>query len=387
MEPKRLAAHANVGAALVDEKRCYMTSVFEVANALVAYAQQAYAQDVAIVAYYGSYATGKASDRSDLDLYYIPDDGKAGELYRSFVVDGRAFEFWPVSWEFAEKIASGKHHWAVAPSILANAHVLYSRSDADLVRFDALRAKIVSLQKLENKDTLVACAWDTFKTAPFYLETLRLSCACQDILGARQMGYQLVNVILDCLALVNQSFLARDWTSDMEPVRNLIRKPEQTCELIEMIMTSGDIARVECAAEDLLSATREILFCEQREHKDLSVPQEIFRGYYPAIHDYVGKIISACKRRNLIKASYWASLMQSEVALMLAQVNSNASLSGMNIYSEYGAYLNSLDWPNMVQAIETRDFGYIAEQAQGFARKAKDYLIANSVAYICGAVE
>lgn len=45
-----------------------MMNVFEVANALVSHAQQAYALDVAIVAYYGSYATGTASDRSDLDL-------------------------------------------------------------------------------------------------------------------------------------------------------------------------------------------------------------------------------------------------------------------------------------------------------------------------------
>lgn len=356
-----------------------MTGVFEIASALVAHMQQAYTQDVAIVAYYGSYATGTASDRSDLDLYYIPDDGKASGLYRSFVVDGRAFEFWPVSWKFAEKIASGKHHWAVAPSILMNAHILYSRSDADLARFDALRAQIVSLQRPENKDTLVAYAWDTFKTAPFYLETLRLSRACQDLLGTRQRGYRLVNALLDCLALVNQSFLARDWTSDLEPVRNLPHRPEQMPELIETIMTSGDVAQIEHAAEDLLRATREILVHEKHAKKGLSIPQEVFDGYYPAIHDYVSKIISACERRNLIKASYWTSMMQSEMGLMLAQINSQARLSDMNIYSEYGSYLSSLGWPNLVQVIETRDFGYIAEQAQTFARKAKDYLIANSV--------
>lgn len=33
----------------------------------------------------------------------------------------------------------------------------------------------------------------------------------------------------------------------------------------------------------------------------------------------------------------------------------------------------------MAQAIETRDFGYIAEQAREFADKVKDYLVAHSV--------
>jgi hypothetical protein len=356
-----------------------MINVFEVANALVSHVKQAYALDVAIVAYYGSYATGTASDRSDLDLYYIPDDGKADSLYRSFVLDGRAFEFWPVSWEFAEKIASGKHHWAVAPSIIANARVLYSRSDADLARFDALKAKIADLQQPENKSILVARAWDAYKTAPFYFETLRLSCADQDISGARRMGCQLINVVLDCLALINQSFLARDWTSDIEPVRNLIRKPEQTLELIKVIMTSGDVFQIQSAAEDLLRATREILICEQQENKTSSRMDEVFGEYYAAIYDYVGKIISACEQQNLIKASYWASMMQNEVALMLAQVNGHAGLSEVNFYGEYGAYLISLGWPNMVQAIETGDFGYIAEQAREFAHKVKDYLVVHSI--------
>lgn len=72
-------------------------------------------------------------------------------------------------------------------------------------------------------------------------------------------------------------------------------------------------------------------------------------------------------------------MMQNEVALMLAQVNGQAGLSEVNFYGEYGAHLISLGWPDMVQAIETRDFGYIAEQAREFADKVKDYLVAHSI--------
>lgn len=356
-----------------------MSSVFDLANAFVTYVKQAFAQDVAIVAYYGSYATGTASDRSDLDLYYIPDDGKAVDLYRSFVLDGRPFEFWPVTWTFAEKIASGKHHWAVAPSILANTRVLYARSDEDLARFEGLREEITSLQKPENKDRAVTCAWDAFKIAPFYLESLRLSCACQDMVGAREKGSQLVYVLLDCLALVNQITFTRDWTSDIEPVRNLTRKPDRTLEMIETIMISADAVQIEYAAESFLRETREILMAVQCECQTVSALQEVFEGYYPAIQEYVGKILSACEQQNLIKASYWSMKMQSEVALMLAQSFRNKSLSAMNIYNEYGGYLASLDWPDLGQALESRDFGYITEQALSFAQQVKEYLTANAV--------
>ena len=210
------------------------------------------------------------------------------------------------------------------------------------------------------------------------------------------MGCQLLNVVLDCLALVNQTFLARDWTSDIESVRCLAYKPEQTLELIEVIMTSGQVGQIQRAAEDLLKATREILICAQYENQKPASLPKVLDGYYAAIQEYTGKIISACERRNLIKASYWTSQMQTELARMLAQVNTHAGVSDVNFYGEYGAYLTSLGWPNLAQAIEAGDFGYMAEQAQTFAQKAKDYLVAHAVqlnvyetlkdaqAYICG---
>lgn len=376
-----------------------MLDVFQIANAWVSQVQKAYAQDVAIVAYYGSYALGTASERSDLDLYYIPETEKAAALYRSFIVNGVPFEFWPVSWALAEKIASGKHRWSVAPSILVNAHVLYARSEADLTRFDALKAQIMHLQKPENKSVLVAQAWDVFQTASFHLETLRRACACQDVLGARWIGCQLVNAVLDCLALVNQTFFVRDWTSDFESIRHLHHKPAQTIELIEVITTSKNVVQIQLNAEDLLMLTRDILVCEQCENKKSVSLAEALGGYYAAIQEYTNKINSACEQRNLIKAGYWASQMQTELALMLAQVNTHTGWSRVNFYSEYGAYLNSLGWPNLAQAIETQDFEYIAKQARGFAKKAEYYLIAHSVplnefktleeaeAYLCGAGE
>lgn len=46
-----------------------MLNVFDVSDALVNHIKTHFSEDIAIVAYYGSYAQGTATERSDLDFF------------------------------------------------------------------------------------------------------------------------------------------------------------------------------------------------------------------------------------------------------------------------------------------------------------------------------
>jgi predicted nucleotidyltransferase len=61
--------------------------VFGIADILVAHAQHAHPGEIGIIAYYGSYAKGTTSPTSDLDILYIPDEGKARSLCIQFICD------------------------------------------------------------------------------------------------------------------------------------------------------------------------------------------------------------------------------------------------------------------------------------------------------------
>ena len=50
--------------------------VFRMADLLVAGALATLAGEIDIISYYGSHAQGTATDTSDLDIFYIPADGK-----------------------------------------------------------------------------------------------------------------------------------------------------------------------------------------------------------------------------------------------------------------------------------------------------------------------
>ncbi len=160
-----------------------MPDVFKVADILVSHAVKAHKNDIAIIAYYGSYASGHASPTSDLDMFYIPDEGKARTLCTQFVLDGLPYDFWPVSWAFAEKIANAKHSFGVAAAIIADAHVLYHRSPEDLDRFNALKARIAELTGPEGRKAMVMQALEEYKTTLFQLGQMRLAADEKDAIG------------------------------------------------------------------------------------------------------------------------------------------------------------------------------------------------------------
>lgn len=162
-----------------------MSDVFAIADILVEHAVQTYGDEIAIIAYYGSYAKGTASPTSDLDIFYIPEPGKARALSSQFVIEGRPYDFWPVSWALAEEIADATttRPWVLAASLLIDAKVLYQRSTADLERFRALQARTEALTEPPQRRKMIKQALVEFQQTLFQLGQIRLAVAAADLVG------------------------------------------------------------------------------------------------------------------------------------------------------------------------------------------------------------
>ena len=95
---------------------------------------------IELLALYGSYLNGTAGERSDIDVYYIPDDDGAREIARdfarTFILDGVGYDIYPRSWENLADIASMENFMTPC---LADVRVLYGT--------DAARARLASLQE------------------------------------------------------------------------------------------------------------------------------------------------------------------------------------------------------------------------------------------------
>jgi hypothetical protein len=119
-----------------------------VAEVLAAHVRERYANDVDLVAYYGSWAWGTATAESDVDIFYVPADGRDPPLAHSLLVGGRLVDSWPLPWPklrgFADGTARG---WAFAPAVVAYARPVYARSDEAVDHLNRLKALVIELQQ------------------------------------------------------------------------------------------------------------------------------------------------------------------------------------------------------------------------------------------------
>jgi hypothetical protein len=173
---------------------------------------------------------------------------------------------------------------------------------------------------------------------------------------------------------VNQTYFSRGWGSNHEEVLRLREKPEGLAELIEAITTSNDIGSVLTASEELAYHTREILLKAQREVSKGETVSKIFRNYYPGIHEYVGKIVSAIENGEPMAANYAAARIQTEWSSMLSRALTGVDNSVFNLYSEYHeAYLEN-GFPDLMGPKTPAWHSELVERAWRLEARSKSFM-------------
>ncbi len=360
-----------------------MHNVFDIAQILVSHAVAVHGHEIAVIAYYGSYATGTASAASDLDMFYIPDEGRAATLSSQFVFDDLPYDFWPLSWVRAERIADARQDWAVAASMLAGARVLHHRSQQDLDRFLAFKARISELSRPAARKTMVERALDEFRSTLFHLEQVRLASSSGDrAAGKINLGWaarKFVNSAINCLALINQTYFVKGWGANMPEALRLAKRPQDLDALVSSVLAPGDPARTVAQARRLAGEVRYLLLDEQAACGEPREPRVVFKDFYFYIVEYVNKVLSACERRDAMAASYAAFVLQEEVSRLLNKVERGFEGQDFNLLSEYGGAYAEAGFPDLLEPALRGDLDELARRAQTLRVTSAAWLQAHSV--------
>lgn len=351
-----------------------MKDVFKIAETIVEQIKSKYADDIAIVAYYGSYAQGRANKKSDLDFFFIPANKRGFELSLQFVVEGIGFDFFPISWERAEEIASFKQPIV---AVIAESKILYARSEKDLNRFNKLRDKISDFCKTENKQEMTDKAYSCLEKCFIYLYNMQKTKS--SLTNMRIEAYRLLTSVLQSLAYLNQTYYKRGWGQNMEQVFSLKIKPENLKSLIHTITTEQNVEEIKSSCEDLVSITRELILSEQKTLNKSQMYSELFNGFYEEIKSSFNKIITACDRNDYYTAYFTSLNVQIEISEILAKTEESIRYTDLNTYDEYNRVYFTLDLPDLTGIIDENNLESLKTKVLELDEKLKQILINEKV--------
>ncbi|XEC94556.1 hypothetical protein AB6A23_25140 [Paenibacillus tarimensis] len=329
-----------------------MVDVFAVADIMVKHIKNHYPQDVALVGYYGSYLQGRATERSDLDFFFIPATPRGKQVELQFIIEGISFDFWPIGWDRAERMAASEE-WST--TIIAECELLYVRADDDLARFMKLRETISNLGSASNAPAMFNKAEAVLNDCFISLAKSRLFRAPNKLTYCRIQAQEIAVNIFKALAFLNQTYYTRMWGHYREQVRNLPIKPDQLDRYLDTMMFSNCTDEIMSACEKLTTDTLALISERKnslgwnRSYKDR------MKGYYEEEKGMLNKLLTACEKGHYETAFFVAVSVQDGLARMLYAAE-KGYWPGISDSEAYREFYYRFEFPDLISLLNPKDF-------------------------------
>lgn len=304
------------------------------------------------MAYYGSYLQGRATERSNLDFFFIPATDRGREVECQFVINGISFDFWPISWERAEGMAKSEE-WNT--TIIADCELLYVRSEEDRARFMKLREIIADMGSESRAPDLIGKAEAAMRDALINIAKMRISDRSRELTHCRILAQEVAEFVFKSLGFLNQTYYKRSWGHYREQVRNLPIKPEKLDDCLDAIMFSRSTDEILAACERLTADTLRLI----RERMDgLKARRDypgVFRGYYEEERGMLNKLLTACEKGHYETALFVAAGTQDWLARRLYAAETGR-WPGVADLGEHRERYVALGYPDLVALLDPADF-------------------------------
>jgi hypothetical protein len=258
--------------------------LMHLADILIDKIKRDYKDDVSIVHIHGSYAYGDTHDLSDLDIYLVSKTQRGFNLGCTFIFNGIGCDFWVLSWERLERIAS---HGERTASIITDGKVLYYGSDEDLVRFEQLKAQAADTSNRTDWLTRARKALDETYKEGFILQN------AETLTEVRTHSIRLIYNVSYVLAQLNQITVKRGRKLLKQEILEMPLVPDNFEVLYDAVFLNNDIKAIKSACVSLLQNTEKLVSATMAEP---SAPfAEVFGGWYEEMIQSYNKIYHACE--------------------------------------------------------------------------------------------
>lgn len=258
-----------------------------------------YKDDIAIICLYGSFIQGTAHSKSDIDFYFIPRTSRGYELTKAFIINDVGFDFWAISWDRAEEIASYKQGFV---SIIADAQVIWQSNDEDRERFEKLRISALT-PTVDLRE----------RTKQLYNQCEHLYCQiCTsfDFIIQKQIASKLVSNVVEFIAVLNHTYTHRGWRYSIEEVSQLDSVPRDFLNDCQKILYSADSNELQKRICNLFVQLQNLNSDKLNHTTDFKIA---FSGFYEEAKSIYNKLYHACDISDGVTAIMAGSSLQQDI--------------------------------------------------------------------------
>lgn len=318
------------------------------ADILIEKIKKDYKENVAVVVIMGSTIYGDTHSRSDLDMYFVVNDPRGNELGMTFIIDGIGFDFWPISWDRLERIASYDER---ITSIITEGRILYYSTEKDLSRFKDLRDRALDVSDSKKFLEKSRKAFDPVYRKYFLMEST------DQLSEVRKLGISIINSLAWSLALLNKTTIKRGRGKLKSEIMEMALLPDNFEVTYDVIFESNSIDDVKKSIYNLMLNTEELISGVERSTIKRPDFRDQLNGFYEELINNYNKIYHSCEIGDHVTALFAAAEIEQEIE---------------DIFSGTGVSPNEL--PELVDQFHKNDLLNYIKTAEHHQKSLEEFL-------------
>ncbi len=312
-----------------------------------------YKDDVAFVVVHGSTIYNETHAKSDVDLYYLAKTDRGNELSQVFILDGIGYDIWSIPWDRLVSIAC---HEERSTSIITEGRLVYYANDADLRRFNELKAIALDVSdrmKFINKAQAVLD--DAYKS---YYELLHST----GLYDARMCALRIVFAVTRATSLLNRVTIKRGRGKLKAEIEAMPLVPTDFGRLYDTVFTDNAIGNLKRNYDALINNTQELIDGERRTHSKPRTFHERMDKIYEEMINFYNKIRHACEVGDIVTALFAAGELQWEFEDKFA-----------------GTGVDARSLPNIMESFNPKDSSAFLKAVDAHQKAVLDLIKANDI--------
>ena len=243
---------------------------------------------------------------ADTFSFYIPATNRANGLARTFIIDGIGYDLFPMSWERIERMADVREY---NTTCVADAVILWARSDADRQRFISLQARLKA--NLQNPQYMLERAKNWFGTVKEIFQDTLFE---ERVYKVRENAGYICDLLSITVAFVNQSYFPHGQTSQLGILAGMKKMPKDFIKLYKAIIAEPSPDRQKQLCHEMILNTKAFLDEQENNGHEASKPDftELATWYQELCYTW-HRVYYWCDKNDPINAYVWCCMLQNEV--------------------------------------------------------------------------